>query len=233
MPPSTRGQYFRANGNVKAKLRQNLTARSQLQPLDAAHFCVFLTIFVALGTKITRPAKHSLVKLYTYNALRSGILIAAYPGAIPMSKVKTSLGKSRTLASRPSTLWRAKSGIVMLALTLLLGGCDVNKETAPPQEMIGTYTTNDPRYKGLYFRIAKDSFDFSTVEGTVENYPILAYEKLEKTERRRTIIYHRLHGKRDGQEFRVSFNFEPAGGGSIWFLNRPSTIWVREGNTAQ
>jgi len=128
---------------------------------------------------------------------------------------------------------RAANGCLLLALALLFGACDERKATIAPAEMIGTYRTNDPGYAGLYFRIEKDKFDFSTVEGTVENYAIIAYEKLEKTDKRRKTYYHRLHGKRDRQELTLAFNFEPAGGGSISFLNRPKTIWVREEAQAQ
>ncbi len=150
-----------------------------------------------------------------------------------MSKLGTGLVKTLTLAAPILTLRCAKNGSLLLALALFLGSCDLNKEAVPPPEMIGTYRTNDPRYEGLYFRIEKGMFDFSTVEGTVETYPIVAYEKLDRTNGRRKTIYHLLHGKRDGQELKVSFNFEPDGGGTISFLNRPGTIWLRESDAVK
>lgn len=124
-----------------------------------------------------------------------------------------------------STLCRFKNRALHRTHALLLGACDSRKESDPPAEIIGTYKTNDPRYEGLYFRIAKDKSDFSTAERTVETYTIVAYDKLEKTNGKCKLIYHLLHGKRDGQELDVVFSYEPPGSGSISFSKRPELIW--------
>src|SRR6267142_1876061 len=92
---------------------------------------------------------------------------------------------------------------LMLAMLLLLVGCDSGKQADIPAELVGTWRAQHPKYEGLYFQIEKDRFALSTAAGTVENYQISKFEKLEsfKKSKRST---HVIYGRKDGQELKVT-----------------------------
>ena len=106
-------------------------------------------------------------------------------------------------------------------------GCDAPKPLAVSPELLGTWRTADPRYDGLFFKIDDVSFSYSTVEGKVENYAIVKYERGD-LQAGQVISTHVLHGDRDGQKLRVSLLYEPGDGGRFKFKNQNKTIWTRE-----
>ncbi len=114
-----------------------------------------------------------------------------------------------------------------LAALLVIWGCDAAKPPAVPPELLGTWRTTDPRYDGLFFKIDDASFSYSTVEGKVENYALVKYERGDAREQQ-TISTHVLHGNRDGQKLTVSLLYESGEGGRFKFKNQNKTIWTRE-----
>jgi len=128
----------------------------------------------------------------------------------------------------------SRTGCFLLSVILaLILGCDSKKATTMPTELIGTWRTSHPKYAGLYFKIEKDGFAFSTAEGTVKSYALAKYERSEAVEKKRKTIFHVLYGNRDGQELKVTLKYDAAGGGAISFKNQANIIWLREGAAAQ
>ena len=66
-----------------------------------------------------------------------------------------------------------------VTVLVVISGCDSPKPLLVPPELLGTWRTTDERYEGLFFRIDPMTFAFSTVEGNIENYSIVKYEKLD------------------------------------------------------
>ena len=120
------------------------------------------------------------------------------------------------------------------AVAVLIGisGCESTKSLPVPPELLGTWKTTDARYEGLFFRIDPVSFSFSTVEGNVENYSIVKYEKLD-AQRQHSDHTHVLHGSRDGQKLQVRLLYESFGGGRFRFKNQDKTFWTRDDNQKQ
>ncbi len=116
-----------------------------------------------------------------------------------------------------------------LAALLVILGCDAPKPLTVPPELLGTWRTTDPRYDGLFFKIDDVSFTYSTVDGTVENYAIVKYERGD-AQGGQTTSTHVLHGDRSGQKLQVSLLYESSGGGRFKFKNQNKTIWTRENN---
>lgn len=123
--------------------------------------------------------------------------------------------------------------LLILGCFVSLVACNSKKNSTLPTEFIETWITNHPKYSGLYFKIEKDGFAFSTAEGTVKSYSLTKYEISEATEKKRKTVFHVLHGNRDGQELKVTFRYEEAGGGAISFKNQANIIWIREGTAPQ
>jgi len=122
---------------------------------------------------------------------------------------------------------------LILVILVALAGCNPKKEASMPTDLIGTWRTNHPKYAGLYFKIEKGGFAFSTAEGTVKSYALAKYERSEAVEKKRKTIFHVLYGNRDGQELKVTLKYDAAGGGAISFKNQANIIWLREGAAAQ
>ena len=119
-----------------------------------------------------------------------------------------------------------------VAALVVISGCDSTKPLSVPPELLGTWRTTDERYEGLFFRIDQISFSFSTVEGTVENYSIAKYEKLD-AQQQRSDYTHVLHGSRDGQKLQVRLLYESFGGGRFRFKNQDKTFWTRDDSRKQ
>jgi hypothetical protein len=119
-----------------------------------------------------------------------------------------------------------------VAALLVITGCESTKPASVPPELLGTWRTTDARYEGLFFRIDPMSFAFSTVEGNVENYSIVKYEKSD-AQQQRSDSTHVLHGSRDGQKLQVRLLYESFGGGRFRFKNQDKTFWTRDDNQRQ
>jgi len=132
-----------------------------------------------------------------------------------------------------STFASRTGGFLISVILFSIVGCDSKTNTTLPAELIGTWRTNHPKYSGLYLKIEKDGFAFSTAEGTVKSYALAKYERSEATEKKRKTIFYALHGNRDGQELKVTFKYEAAGSGAISFKNQANIIWIRETAAAQ
>lgn len=120
-----------------------------------------------------------------------------------------------------------------LVIVVLLQGCRSQPQANLPAELIGTWTTNHPKYAGLYFQVNPGSFAFSTPEGAVEAYTLTKYEPVESTVKRRKMITHVLHGTRPDQETHLSLTYDPAGGGTIRLSNRANMVWTRQNGPPQ
>jgi hypothetical protein len=119
-----------------------------------------------------------------------------------------------------------------VAALLVITGCESSTPASVPPELLGTWRSTDARYEGLFFRIDPSSFSFSTLEGNVENYSIVKYEKLH-AQQRSSDYTHVLHGSRDGQELQVRLLYESLGGGRFRFKNQDKTFWTRDDGQTQ
>ena len=131
-----------------------------------------------------------------------------------------------------SNISNFRSSSLILAILLLLVGCDSGKQSDIPAELVGTWRTQHPKYDGLYIQIDKDRFAFSTAEGTVENYQISKFEKLESSRKSKRST-HVIYGRKDGQELKLTLDYEPIEGGIVRFKNQQKIPWFRDNNPSQ
>ena len=119
------------------------------------------------------------------------------------------------------------------ALIVVFGACRSQPQASLPAELIGTWFTDHPKYAALYFQVSPGSFAIATAEGTVENYTLAKYERVETLVKNRKSITHVLHGTRPGQEKKLSLSYDPGGGGSIRLSNRANIVWIRRNGPLQ
>ncbi len=136
------------------------------------------------------------------------------------------------VGSRNSTVANGMICSLLLALALLFLGCDSKRAATLPSDLVGTWRTNHPKYQGLYFQLEKDRLAYSTASGSVENYEISKYEKLESG-RKSKRSSHVVYARRDGQELKLALEYEPIDGGILRFKNQPQIPWTREERPAR
>ncbi|MBW2064453.1 MAG: hypothetical protein JRJ03_05910 [Deltaproteobacteria bacterium] len=115
--------------------------------------------------------------------------------------------------------------IPLLWMAIFLFGCDSNRLEKVPDEMKGEWMTSAPKYKGFSFEISDQSLVFidQNAEQPVDVYPI---SKIEKDEEEKNLytIYYKVD---DSADYKFSFYFDPADGGSIILKNQRKYLWKK------
>lgn len=110
---------------------------------------------------------------------------------------------------------------IALLLWVTLPACQT--ETRVPSELIGTWTTNNTKYKGLSFEITGSSITVWTAEGGNEIYAISKFEKVGRGNQ----LAYTFYGDRDGQQQQFAFFYLPTAGGELRFKNQIQIQWTK------
>ena len=116
--------------------------------------------------------------------------------------------------------------VVFVILTVVfVFGC--GKKEVMSDEMIGTWKTSDPEYKGTYFELTQAKIIFGTLEGDVNANTIkkIKKKKIPDTEE---ILFTITYVNIEGQESLFSFFFSSKNNGMIRFQNQPEMVWTKE-----
>jgi hypothetical protein len=115
------------------------------------------------------------------------------------------------------------SAILVVAFVLFLP----ERPKPLPDELVGVWTTSDPRYADRHLDLTKATIIFGTGKESIDTNFISNVEKrLQDKAILYTIYFHRVGGPED----RVSFYYDPANGGIIRFKNQEHIDW-KKGNS--
>jgi hypothetical protein len=116
---------------------------------------------------------------------------------------------------------------ILLILALFLSGCSSWKEEPFPQDLIGRWETDEPRYDGCSFEITKNQIIFSNIH---ENYiDINTIKGIEKTVEDDKILYHIDYENNEGLEYKFSLVYMNKGGRDvIHYKNQKEVKWVKK-----
>ncbi len=122
---------------------------------------------------------------------------------------------------------KSKSTFIAFAILILFFGAQCQKEFTVPEELIGVWVTDDPRYVDHPFEIKKDTLIFEQGLGffDFDVFPIGDLEKMDEDGNTLYIIHYLLPA---GRKFEFSFYYAPTEGGVIRFKNQPEMKWTKK-----
>ena len=109
---------------------------------------------------------------------------------------------------------------------LVLGGCArVQTQNHIPEELIGYWRTDSPRYEKRFLKLEKDYVTIGTEEDNVASVQSVREVRTERKGGK--MIYTISSINSDGADL-LSLEFEPAHGGSIEIRHMQGILWRRE-----
>ncbi|MGD8255448.1 MAG: hypothetical protein PVJ11_09385 [Syntrophobacterales bacterium] len=122
---------------------------------------------------------------------------------------------------------KSRSTIIAFAILILFFGAQCQKEFTVPEELIGVWVTEDPKYAEHPFEIKKETLIFEQGQGYLDFdvFPIVGLEKTDADGDTLYIIYYVLPA---GKKFEFSFYYASAEGGVIRFKNQPEMKWTKK-----
>jgi len=122
---------------------------------------------------------------------------------------------------------RPKNFLVFLVIFAVVFGVQCQERFTVPEELIGVWVTEDPKYADYPFEIKKNTVIFEQGLGYLDFdvYPIAGVKMTESEGQTLYIIYYTLPS---GKEFEFSFYYSAANGGEIRFKNQPEMLWTKK-----
>jgi hypothetical protein len=120
---------------------------------------------------------------------------------------------------------KAKTIFAALAIFTALSGCQPAKNTTPPDDLVGLWKTSAPKYADRSLEFTKDSIIFGGGKGNFDPHPIVNIETIREGH---SILYTITHLNSEGQQYTLSFSYDPAKGGVIRFKNQKAIAWTKE-----
>jgi hypothetical protein len=122
---------------------------------------------------------------------------------------------------------KSRSTIIAFAILILFFGAQCQKEFTVPEELIGVWVTDDPKYADHPFEIKKETLIFEQGQGYLDFdvFPIVGLEKTDADGDTLYIIHYVLPA---GKKFEFSFYYASAEGGVIRFRNQPEMKWTKK-----
>ncbi|MDA2925365.1 hypothetical protein MYX65_12095 [Acidobacteria bacterium AH-259-L09] len=120
-----------------------------------------------------------------------------------------------------------QSRIVPLVFAILATflGCQVQKDTILPEELIGVWKTAETRYADRFFELKRDLVIFGTGGDNSTAHAVLNIETEEVQEEAKT-LYILYYVSSEGQKYQFSFYYHPAQG-VIQFRNQQQFEWTK------
>ena len=122
---------------------------------------------------------------------------------------------------------QSKSTFIAFAILILIFGAQCQKEFTVPQELIGVWVTDDPKYVDHPFEIKRDTLIFEQGLGyfDFDVFPIVDLEKRDADGTTLYIVHYLLPA---GRKFEFSFYYASTEGGVIRFKNQPEMKWIKK-----
>lgn len=116
---------------------------------------------------------------------------------------------------------------ILLILIILLSGCPSRNEESFPQELIGLWETDEPRYDGCSIEISDNQIIFSNSH---ENYTEFnRITGIEKSVEDGKILYNIDYENKEGLEYKSSLVYMKKGESEvIHFKNQEDVKWIKK-----
>ena len=122
---------------------------------------------------------------------------------------------------------KSRSTIIAFAILIVFFGAQCQKEFTVPEELIGVWVTDDPKYADHPFEIKKETLIFEQGQGYLDFdvFPIVGLEETDAGGNTLYVIHYVLPA---GNKFEFSFYYASAEGGVIRFKNQPEMKWTKK-----
>ena len=117
--------------------------------------------------------------------------------------------------------------LLMVFASLTIFGCSSNEIDNLPQEVMGHWETETPKYAGFSFELREKTITFRDLnaENGIESNTI---EKRTKERDNKKNIFYVVHYKnKEGLELKHAFYYDPSGDGEIRLKNQETVVWTR------
>ena len=124
---------------------------------------------------------------------------------------------------------RSLTGLIILLFSVMVSGSIVGCSQTPkfiPEELIGKYATNDPKYENQFFKLDPDLITLGFGGDEFKYYNVKRVEL--KIIDHRTLYTILCANEDEGEEFNFSFFIDSAGEGIIHFKNKPQVAWGKQ-----
>jgi hypothetical protein len=115
--------------------------------------------------------------------------------------------------------------VVFVILTIF--GCSSNEIDNLPQEMLGRWETETPKFAGFSFELSEETITFTDLnaENGIESYTI--EKRTKELDNQKNIFYVVHYENEEGLELKHAFYYDPSKGGEIRLKNQKSVLWTR------
>ena len=121
--------------------------------------------------------------------------------------------------------WIVILAIILVAASFFTFFPIKNKDV--PENLIGKWTTSEPRYQDRFFEITKKTFTYGLGE---DKEDINFISSIEKSLEGNHILYTINYKNKDGSAFTRSFYYKSSNGDVITFKNQKDIKWTKEEN---
>ena len=118
--------------------------------------------------------------------------------------------------------------VLLLLLPIICGGCDWNRSRFIPENLVGVWRTDDPRYRGRSLELSKDIAVIG-IGGEKPSIESVEWVKTQATSEETT--YSIQCRTADGTKDLLTLSFSPKGDGEIRLNHPQSIVWKRRPDT--
>ena len=114
--------------------------------------------------------------------------------------------------------------VVLIIIGALIFVSCTGKHTNIPENLVGIWTTSEPRYEDRFFEITKETLIYGLGGDKKDIYSV---SSIEESLEGNNIIYTISYKNTDGFKFTRSFYYESVEGGVIRFKNQKQVKWTK------
>jgi len=123
-----------------------------------------------------------------------------------------------------SKLTRLLLLVVVSAIFSVVVGCATQEPPEVPEELIGVWITDDPRFQDRFLKLEKQAIHFGLGGDKASENPVVGVEmELEEAGK---AVYRIRFLSPEGVEFRKTLSYDP-NQDVIRYKSRPSVVWKR------
>lgn len=116
--------------------------------------------------------------------------------------------------------------LMVLALSINLG-CSSNEIENLPQEVLGSWKTDTPKFAGFSFELSEDAITFTDLNAENGIECNMIEKRTKETDNENNIFYVVHYENEEGLALKFAFYYDPSGGGEIRLKNQETTVWTR------
>ncbi len=118
--------------------------------------------------------------------------------------------------------------IFLMVLALLINlGCSSNEIENLPQEVLGRWETETPKYAGFSFELSKETITFTDLNAENRIESNIIEKRTKELDNENNIFYVVHYENEEGLALKFAFYYDPSGGGKIRLKNQKTTVWTR------